>query len=87
MSEMVWEDPPPVSTPGRGNLHSPKAHQLRDNPGKWAVVGSYGSESSASSMARTIRTGATNAWKPGGAYEAVARGRAVYARYVGEPDV
>lgn len=81
--EMVWEDPPPANPPH--NLHAPKAHEMREKPGVWGIVGTYGSSSSATSMARTIRAGGTNAWKPAGAFEATARGNRVYAKYVGEP--
>lgn len=82
--EMVWKEPPPPHE--RRNLHAPKAQQLREHPGEWGLVGTYGSTSSATSMARTIRSGATTAWQPRGAYEATSRGPEVYARYVGESD-
>jgi len=83
-TEMKWGAPPPAVP--KSNLHAPKAAAMRERPGEWGEVGTYGSESSAASMARTIRTGQVAAWKPAGAFEATSRGCVVYARYVGESD-
>lgn len=40
MTEMVWKDPPPVSSNRRRN-YKPILWELRQNPGRWALLGTY----------------------------------------------
>ncbi|WP_157868857.1 hypothetical protein [Streptomyces atriruber] len=67
------------------------AAALKQRPGQWGIVGTYKNIGSASGVGIRIKRGATAAYRPAGAFEAVARtvhGEArLYARYVGEgPD-
>lgn len=89
-AELVWEPPPRAGGEIRAS-HKEAAAQLRTKPKRWAKLGShYTTAISAAATANTIRTGATGAWKPKGAFEAHSRTigseHRVYVRYVGEPD-
>lgn len=82
-----WEDPPPP----RDHLALPRrpweliACQLRNQPGRWALVDDSGNMG----VAARITAGAFRWWAPAGTFQAVRRyveGRpVVYARYVGPP--
>lgn len=86
---LIFEDPPsPKNRQSSAAHHSTVAAQLKERPGEWARAGAYGSYGSSASMARHIRQGHLAAYRPQGAFEAVARTvdgeYRVYARYVGE---
>lgn len=93
-SVIRWEDPPPASPLARPNnrgvpsRHFPLAGELRDNPGKWALI-FEGDPGRATTLATNIRLGRVTPFSPAGEFDAVQRSRgsrvtAVYARYVGE---
>lgn len=85
-----WEDPAPLE-PGRrvGNPRIPWAfiaEQLRQNPGRWAVV--Y-EGAQAPHIQQRINNGTSPWFQPKGAFEVTTRGRqsgltTVYARFIGE---
>jgi hypothetical protein len=100
-SETVWEAPPAVERPNSGAAPSPelmaKAALLRENEGKWAIIGYAEKLPQSSALAHRINKGISRAFAPAGTFEAVSRpvsgvkdeegneyGGAVYARYVGE---
>ncbi|WP_030777270.1 hypothetical protein [Streptomyces sp. NRRL S-920] len=64
------------------------AAALKQRPGQWGIVGTYKSIGSASGAGLRIKQGIAAAYRPAGAFEAVARtvhGEArLYARFVGE---
>ena len=72
-TEMQWVEEPPAAKQA-GAKGSGKRQDLRDNPGKWALYGTYGRIYSATSSAAQLR-------KYG--FEAVSRGLEVYARWNG----
>lgn len=84
---MIWEDPPYRSGPTSRTNHGVAATRLRRRPGRWGVVATYVTASSAASAANMVRTGKTASYTPAGAFEATARTvdgeHRVYARYVG----
>lgn len=85
-----FEGPPPRRR-GPQLQHEMSARALRERPGEWAVVTTRVSASAAASLAWWIRSARCGAYRPGGAWEAVARTvegeqgveHRVYARYVG----
>lgn len=89
MSEIRFEDPPPSSNGGYGDNtdHRAAAAALRERPGDWAFVKVSGTQSSAGTTARHIRTGYLQAYAPRGSFEAASRTvdgeHRVYARYIG----
>ena len=83
MSDIVWQDPPPVPPPvGRQkpSKYAVLAEALRERPGQWALATTLGSDSSTITSYLKKRLG------PG--FEVTSRRngdkRDVYARYVGE---
>ena len=83
-----WQNPP-ASRGGGGNSSGgkPSAYQdiaadLRAHPGRWAVIFD-GAIGLAAQRAADIRQGVSRPFQPAGDFEAVARGRFTYARYVG----
>lgn len=80
-----WEDPPPV---GRSSSQRPwavVAMQLRQHPGRWALI-----DEATTNPSLTVRIAAGSAWwKPRGAFRACLRvvdGHLnIYACYVGAP--
>ncbi|MYT30490.1 MULTISPECIES: hypothetical protein [unclassified Streptomyces] len=82
---------PPPAAHTTNTRHARIVAQLVNNPGKWAVIGRYGSAASARSTALNIRTGKLAAYTPAGAFDAVARTVhsgdesefRVYARFIG----
>lgn len=92
MSEVVWEDPPPVAPRRLGQRNTKQRRtaafvaELRAHPGKWARYPFVlKTDSSAKSTASHIRRGD---WVHGEGFEAAAREvdgtPTVYARFVGE---
>lgn len=82
MTEIVWQDPPPM--PGARGQYPAIAAALRARPGEWALVRSDVSEA----IAWQIRRGVIQAFLPPGTFEArsvITEGRKadIYARYVG----
>ena len=81
-----FQDPPPEATqPRKQSRHTAVAAQLKENPGKWALLEEVQTRSSAT----MIRRGNHKAYQPDGSFEAVAQARSdgaydVYARYIGE---
>lgn len=89
MSEPMFENPPPRVSGRHWGWHRQVASKLRARPREWALVGTYGSSDSASSMARNIKMGRLKAYEPAGAFEATSRTvdkqARVYVRFMGEP--
>lgn len=89
---MKWETPPEPAN--RLQPHQPKylteAAELKDNPGQWGYMGARPTISSAAAFAMAIRAGKLAAFARPSLFEAVARGKKVWARYLGttsEPDL
>lgn len=81
MSAVMFGELPPD---GRGERWSQAAAAaLRERPGEWALVHTMESTNNAGSTAGKIRKGMLRDWQPFGAFEAVARGCDIWARYVG----
>ncbi len=87
-----WEEPRaskrgPGDGRGRSRRYAAIADQLRQHPGRWAVVAEAASPGT-SALASHIKMGALQAFAPGGDFDAVSRKVngliAVYARYLGE---
>jgi len=83
-SELVFVDaPPPKAKPGGAPGGNPNlaaiAERLRKNPGCWAMIGT-----NSVSLAKAIRDGDLEAYRPAGAFEAVYRSGDTWARYVGK---
>lgn len=77
MTNIEWLDELPAA-PAR-KRPAPKAawvavaNALRENPGKWAKVESYGKKPTATGVASKIRKGENLAFEPAGAFEAAVR--------------
>lgn len=72
-------EPPPRDRSNWGAYdHNLIARTLRQRPGEWAELPQVGVN-----VAQTIRSGLHSAYRPMGAFEAVARYGVLYARYVG----
>ncbi|WP_143194346.1 hypothetical protein [Micromonospora sp. CB01531] len=85
-----WEDPPPQQRGGRRPSGFPAelvARDLREHPGRWALVDESPNRLN---LASHIRGGMYPAFRPAGSFEAVTRtdGTLVrtYARFVGTAD-
>lgn len=83
-------DVPPGLSGARGrNAYRRRAEHLRERPGEWGTVATYYSPGAAKQSAYRLRCGAFTAFRPVGAWEAVASTREgvyiVRARYVGTP--
>lgn len=94
MSVIKWEDPPTAYRPGRKNeprrtaFWQTVAEQLREQPGRWALVCDDTAWSYAGGVATQVKNGKITAFRPAGHFEAVTRtcdGFRVYARYIGGP--
>lgn len=89
MTSVQWEEPPKPNGGPRANQQLLDfANELRANPGRWALYPTVpSSDSATSSNAANIRRGTLAAFRPPGAFEAVARTaggiRQIYVRYVG----
>ena len=90
-----WEEPPPHGN-GRKPTNRPKqttlwrgiAAELREHPGRWALVVAEDGYNYAGGLASQIERGSLSAFRPRGSFEAVTRTVGmvrVYARFVGEP--
>lgn len=87
-----WEDPPQTKAKGGcgrpNSKYAPIADQLRDHPGRWALVREADRQNAAASLAGVIREGRTVCFAPRGDFDACTRavdGRyRVYARYLGD---
>lgn len=78
---MKWEDPGPrAGGPSQASKYAKAAKELRANPGRWGLLGEFPKPNAAATM---IRTGSNESFRPKGAFEAVQRGKKLYARYVG----
>lgn len=83
---MKWENPKEHG----GERHNwlKIAHELKDHPGEWALVG----ENVVRTYVTHIKRGTIKAFSPPGSYEAVSRGYGtdqsrtakLYARYIGK---
>jgi hypothetical protein len=80
---ITWQDPPARQYNPR-IAHLQAAEQLKTKPALWAVVFTRRTVKQAQTAAWSINTGGLKAFAPAGHFEAVARGRDVYARYLGE---
>ncbi len=87
MTEIQFEEPPAPRLGRPGRVHDEAAEMLKGRPKEWARVAECVSANSSSSMAFSIRSGRTQAYRPVGAFEAVARKVGgqyfVYARFIG----
>lgn len=89
---LSWEDPPPspygrpAGSSSTDRRYAEVAQQLREEPGRWAVV--QEKTSHGSGLAHAINYGAVTAFRPPGDFEATYRRREgvtrVYARYLGD---
>ena len=87
LHKLVWEDP--LVRSGRASTRRDELirfrDQLRQNPGRWAVIGVYGTIQSASAAKSYLQT--PNGVFPKDEYELTARsydkGGKLYARYTG----
>jgi hypothetical protein len=92
MNCFSFEELPPAAATRGGSApsrhHMEAAARLRESPGKWAVVKKPGTSLAARAAAHQIRSGSIVAYRPAGAYDAVARAVdgefRVYARYIGD---
>lgn len=90
-----WEDPPQAGNSGRKNgprrteFWRAVAEQLREHPGRWALVCDGERWNYAGGVAGQIINGRITAFRPAGHFEATTRSTIgdfqVYARYVGGP--
>lgn len=87
MSDVVWEDPPPV-TERTYCKHSAIAEKLRSRKGEWGRVAVCATVTKARVMASGIRRGVSRAYQPRGDFDAIHRfvdgEYRVYARYLGD---
>lgn len=91
MSVIRWEEPPPdgnrgMKAPKRSKYWQDVAAQLRERPGRWALV-LEGDFNAAGGIAGMIKAGRLAAFRPAGEFQALTRtvgSCSVYARYVGE---
>lgn len=83
---VIWQDPP-APTRGASGKYVKFFQTLRENPGKWALMGEF----SASAAAASVKAG-TYAGAKKGEFDAVSRvvhkngGKKVYAIYVRYPE-
>jgi hypothetical protein len=75
--------PLPDGPAARKKAWHAEANELRENIDLWARVAQKTSEGSAGAMANAIQRGTLSAFRPAGSFEAVTRGKDVWARYVG----
>jgi hypothetical protein len=89
MTKLEFEELPPPGRAGGQADHASMARELRTRPGEWAMVRTYKSAGTVTSMAYLIRRGEQPSYQPPGAFEAALRTvqgeHRLYARYVGEP--
>lgn len=87
MAELIWREPPKGKRPYR--MYMNEAQQLRDNPGKPAVIKSFPvhSGSQPRDLVAAINLGKYTAFRPAGAFEAESHTEGdvvnVYAKYTG----
>jgi len=73
---VTWEEPPDIRDTSPGKYRALRA-ELRVNPNQWAVISSVGANPH--TMVGQMRRAAV--WS---GFEIVARGKKIYARYVGD---
>lgn len=79
-----WEDPPePVKGP-KSSKQQRIVNQLRNNPGRWAMIHTAPNTQAAYSYASWRKRGLSPVWMPVDDFEITCRGSHVYARYVGK---
>jgi hypothetical protein len=91
---MEWEDPPRIEKRAAEGVKvmGDEADELRANPGKWGVVRTWPKDTDSASAGGTvnsIRKGKFSAFRPAGAFDAVARRHTdgtlkVHAVFLGE---
>lgn len=89
-----WEDPKPSQrhreSHPRVSRFNAIADELRANPLRWAVIAEFPGRSR-TALSTHVRIGAISCFTPAGDFDAVARQvndhTAIYARYVGDPEV
>jgi len=86
--EINWQSPPESKgNKARGVSRIRFTNALRERPGEWAVL----TEDGSLSMVTIVKTGASPAYAPAGAFEATSRSSGdsrrgtIYIRFVGEP--
>lgn len=84
---VVWREPPAEALKrSRLGMYSTFADELRNNPGRWALLpGDDRTPKGAHGTAQNLRQARMKDFKPKGAWEAVAHDTDVYVRFVGEP--
>ena len=87
MPTMRWVPDLPVRTGGGRSGSKCKwsweASQLKQNPGRWAVLVRESESARRGQIASAIRMGVYTAFRPKGHFESAVRGEYVYVRYVG----
>lgn len=86
MTEIVFEEPPLDGRRKANRDHAAVTRALRERPGEWARVFTCDTAASAGDTTWQINHGHLLPYRPKGAFEATARGKTVYARYVGGTD-
>ena len=81
MTEQEWfAEPPPAQSPS--GEWEPIADLLRTHPNEWRIVADYDTSRKASYAARRIRRAEMTVFRPAGTFDAVSRGRDVWATYI-----
>jgi hypothetical protein len=74
VSVLRWEDPPPLRGADQSQSRwAPVAAELREHPGKWAVIAEYAHPNQASSIAQRIKKGTLSGFAPAGSFDAKSR--------------
>jgi hypothetical protein len=87
--EITWEEPPQhlLDRRNRTGRYKDFAQELRNHPGKWAVLpGDKATESSAKGTAQSISNGKTGGFAPAKSFETVVDGTKIWVRFVGEQE-
>ena len=83
-----FEDPPPSRQFAPRTDHVAVAAELKAHPGQWAIISRHRTAAAAATAAGRIKCGFPAAYKPAGAFDAVARTvngeHRMYAMYRGE---
>lgn len=80
---LTWQNPPASQT-SQAIVYLDESLALKTQPARWALLVSKKTPRAAWSTAYAINVGQLKAFQPAGHYQAAARGKDVYARYLGE---
>lgn len=81
---MEWKDPPPNHGNSKDDWAA-VATELKEHPGRWALIRHYDDKARAATIATRIKHGHSAPFRPRFSFEARATQGDVYARYIGEP--